>query len=87
MFSSLFKLVLGVSLIVLMLIGYPTLAQAKPEPAQLAKAVQEIENLDALRSGLAAYLKDATEPSTAETMKQVCKPVGMKAKQLSQDNG
>ncbi|MEM9907632.1 MAG: DUF3365 domain-containing protein [Cyanobacteria bacterium P01_D01_bin.44] len=69
----------------LMVTCCPAIAQA--DPAQLAKAVQEIENLDALRSGLAAYLEDESEPPTAETMKQVCKPVGMKAQQLSQDNG
>lgn len=69
----------------LVVLGYPVIAQA--QPVQLAKAVQEIENLDAMRSGLAAYLEDAPEPPTAETMKQVCKPVGMKAKQLSKENG
>ncbi|NJL02138.1 MAG: DUF3365 domain-containing protein [Spirulinaceae cyanobacterium RM2_2_10] len=67
--------------------GLPAIAQAQPEPAELAKAVEEIENLDAMRSDLAAYLEAATEPPTAETMQQVCKPVGMKAMQLSQDNG
>ncbi|MGD1942080.1 MAG: DUF3365 domain-containing protein [Leptolyngbyaceae cyanobacterium] len=81
------RLVLGVSLVICVLIGLPAIAQAQPEPAELAKAVQEIENLDAMRSGLAAYLEEATEPPTAETMRQVCKPVGMKAMQLSQDNG
>ncbi len=85
MFGILFKIVLSFSLIVVIFLRYPAIAQA--QPAHLAKAVQEIENLDAMRSGLAAYLEDAPEPPTAETMKQVCKPVGMKAKQLSQENG
>ena len=40
-----------------------------------------------MRSNLAAYLEGTSQTPTAETMKQVCKPVGMKAKQLSQDNG
>ncbi|PSN14305.1 hypothetical protein C7271_21770 [filamentous cyanobacterium CCP5] len=82
-----FRFVLGVSLVSFLLMGVPAIAQAQPDPAQLAKAVEEIENLDAMRSGLAAYLEDAPEPPTAETMKQVCKPVGMKAMQLSQENG
>ncbi len=85
MFRILSKVILSFSLIMLVVLGYPTIAQA--QPAQLAKAVQEIENLDAMRSGLADYLEDAPEPPTAETMKQVCKPVGMKAMQLSKENG
>ncbi|MEO1070091.1 MAG: DUF3365 domain-containing protein, partial [Cyanobacteria bacterium J06638_6] len=77
--------ILGVALAALVLVGLPAIAQAQPDPAELAKAVQEIENLDAMRSGLAAYLADAPEAPTAETMKQVCKPVGMKANQLSEE--
>lgn len=68
-------------------IGQPQVAQAQTNPAELAKAVQQIENLDAMRSGLASFLKDSPEQPTGETFKQVCKPVGMKAKQLSQENG
>lgn len=86
MFRLLSKIMLGFSLVVLVVLVCPAIAQAQPEPAQLAKAVQEIENLDAMRSGLADYLKDAPEPPTAETMKKVCKPVGMKAMQLSKEN-
>jgi hypothetical protein len=82
-----FRFVLGASLVICLLMGLPAIAQAQPDPAQLAKAVEEIENLDTMRSGLAAYLKDAPEAPTAATMKQVCKPVGMKAMQLSKDNG
>jgi hypothetical protein len=82
-----FRFVLGASLVICLLLGLPAIAQAQPDSAELAKAVEEIENLDAMRSGLAAYLEDASEPPTAATMKQVCKPVGMKAMQLSQENG
>ena len=64
-----------------------SIANAQTEPTQLAKAVQEIEYLDALRSGLASTLEGAAEEPTSQTMKEVCKPVGMKAKQLSQENG
>ena len=45
------RLVLGVSLVIFCLMGLPAIALAQPEPTELAKAVQEIENLDALRSG------------------------------------
>ena len=60
---------------------------AQTNPADLAKAVEAIEQLDTLRSGLAAGLADTTEPPTLQTMKAVCQPVGMKAKQLGQDHG
>ncbi|RZM78980.1 Tll0287-like domain-containing protein [Leptolyngbya iicbica] len=60
---------------------------AAPPPADLGRAVQEIENLDALRSGLASTLEGSDTMPTGETFKQVCKPVGMRAKQLSQENG
>jgi hypothetical protein len=52
-----FRFVLGASLVICLLLGLPAIAQAQPDPAELAKAVEEIENLDAMRSGLAAYLK------------------------------
>lgn len=87
MVKTLSHIFLGLSLFVLCFLGRPAIAQAQPDPAQLAKAVQEIEQLDALRSGLADYLKDSPETPTADTMKQVCKPVGMKAMQLSKENG
>lgn len=61
-------------------------AYAQTNPDELAKAVAEIENLDALRSGLASSLEGADTEPTLQTMKEVCKPVGMRAKQLSQEN-
>ncbi|MDA0867037.1 MAG: DUF3365 domain-containing protein, partial [Cyanobacteria bacterium] len=51
------------------------------------QAITAIEDLDAMRSGLASTLEGRTEPPTIETMKAVCKPVGMRAQQLSQENG
>lgn len=78
---------LGLCVAVLAWGWQPALAQADVNPAELAQAVEAVENLDALRSGLASYLKDDPTPPTAETMKQVCKPVGMKAMALSQENG
>jgi len=58
-----------------------------PHPKELARAVQEIESLDTLRSGLASSLEGSTEVPTMQTMKEVCRPVGMQAIQLSQENG
>ncbi len=62
-------------------------AHALPDPAELAQAVESIEELDLLRIGLASTLEDRTEPVTGETFVQVCKPVGMQAMQLSRENG
>ncbi|MGF1541055.1 MAG: DUF3365 domain-containing protein [Pleurocapsa sp.] len=61
-------------------------AFAQTDPAQLAKAVEAIENIDAMRSGLASTLKDSPQEPTIQTFKEVCQPVGMKIKQLSQEN-
>lgn len=40
-----------------------------------------------MRSGLASTLEGTTEAPTQQTMKEVCKPVGMRAQQLSKENG
>lgn len=66
---------------------YPTAAFAQTDPAALSKAVQEIEFLDAMRSSLASTLEGRSEEPTLQTMKEVCRPVGMRAMQLSQENG
>lgn len=70
---------------------FPTAAWADASPvtnpAELTKAIQAIEDLDQLRSGLASTLEGATEEPTMQTMQEVCRPVGMQAKQLSQENG
>jgi hypothetical protein len=58
-----------------------------PNPEALSRAVQDIEALDSLRSGLASSLEGRTEEPTMQTMKEVCRPVGMQAKHLSQENG
>ena len=59
----------------------------RPHPNTLAKAVQAIENLDALRSGLAGTFEGKGIPADHTTFKQVCKPVGMQAKQMAHSNG
>jgi hypothetical protein len=81
------RLLMGLMIMFLLLIVNPSLANAQTDPAQLAKAVQEIENLDAMRSGLASTLEGSPTEPTIQTFKEVCKPVGMRAKQLSQENG
>jgi hypothetical protein len=81
-------LIIGVSL--LSIGWHPAIASAAPiipNPNELAQAVQEIESLDAMRTGLASSLEGSTEEPTMQTMKEVCRPVGMRAIQLSQENG
>lgn len=85
--SCLYQGLLGLVLTLLLLIALPPAALAQAAPADLAQAVQEIEALDAMRSNLAASLEGQAEPPTLETMKTVCRPVGMRAKQLSQEHG
>jgi hypothetical protein len=73
--------------IAIVFITIPTIpAYAQTNPAELAEAVVEIENLDAMRSDLASSLEGTDVEPTMQTMKEVCMPVGMRAKQLSQEN-
>jgi hypothetical protein len=56
-------------------------------PATMSHSVEQaIAGLDALRSGLAKTITDGDEVD-AETFAKVCKPVGIQAKALSQENG
>jgi len=83
-----FILIMGISLLAIG--GNPAIAAAAPiipNANELVQAVQEIESLDAMRTGLASSLEGRTEAPTKQTMKEVCRPVGMKAMQLSQENG
>jgi len=73
--------------LVLSLTWNVSLASAQPNAEELAKAVQEIEQLDAMRIRRASSLEGQSEEPTLETFKSVCKPVAMRAKQLSQENG
>ncbi len=84
------NLVLMISVSLLLLswsLANASAAPAIPHPNELSQAVQEIEALDAMRSGLASSLEGSTEVPTLQTMKEVCRPVGMRAIQLSQENG
>jgi hypothetical protein len=87
MFKLLPRFFLGVFIVSVLLIWNPSIAKADIEPTQLAKAVQEIEYLDAMRSGLASTLESQKQEPTMQTFKEVCKPVGMRAKELGQENG
>ena len=81
-------LVFGIGL--LAIACHPAIAIAAPiipHPEELVHAVQEIEALDVMRTGLASSLEGSTEEPTQQTMKEVCRPVGMQAMQLSQENG
>ncbi|MEC4818834.1 MAG: DUF3365 domain-containing protein [Scytonema sp. PMC 1069.18] len=87
--QNLYRLILCISLTFLVLSLNPVRAWAEPNipnPAELARAIEDIENLDAMRSGLASTLERTQEEPTIQTMKEICRPVGMRAAQLSQEN-
>lgn len=93
--GTLLRRVIGamLAIVVLMAIDHAP-AYAGLNEAELATVVQalstavvEIESLDALRSGLASTLEGAATEPTLQTFKEVCKPVGMRAKQLSEEQG
>lgn len=88
--KTILGIILTLSFSLVFVIWYPAIALAAPNipnPTELGRAVQEIESLDAMRSGLASSLEGRTEEPTMQTMKEVCRPVGMRAMQLSQENG
>ncbi|TVQ43673.1 MAG: DUF3365 domain-containing protein [Gloeocapsa sp. DLM2.Bin57] len=74
-------------LLLLSLCLFPLTAMAIADSSQLVRAVEEIESLDTMRSSLASGLNNQSETPDLQTFKEVCKPVGMRAKQLSQENG
>lgn len=86
--SFLLLILLGVGL----LTALPSTAlagEASPpvDSTALAKAVVAIEQLDQMRISLASTLEGRTEEPTLETMKEVCKPVGMRAIAIGKENG
>jgi hypothetical protein len=64
-------------------------AQVSPpvDSAALSKAVLAMEQLDQMRISLASTLEGRIEEPTIETMKQVCRPVGMRAVAIGKENG
>ncbi len=89
---------LALSTLLLMLVGVGLLtarpgtalaAEASPpvDSAALSNAVVAMEQLDQMRISLASTLEGRTEEPTIETMKEVCKPVGMRAIAIGKENG
>ncbi len=61
-----------------------SVAGQRDHPQALADVVKEVEALDAMRSALAASISGEVDQST---FARVCKPVGARAKQLSEEKG
>jgi len=89
---------LAVSTLLPLLVGF-VLVMARPntalaakvsppvDSAGLSKAVLAMEQLDQMRISLASTLEGRTEEPTMETMKEVCRPVGMRAVAIGKENG
>jgi len=60
---------------------------APVDPAVLAKAVDQMEELDRMRVSLASSLEGRSGEPTMDTMREVCMPVGKRAVAIGQDNG
>ncbi len=67
--------------------AHASLERSPVEPAELARAVTEMEQLDRMRVALASSLEGQSDVPTTLTMKEVCKPVGMKAMAIGKENG
>lgn len=85
-------LLLGCVFAVLLLAQAPAAAlavsgEAPVDPATLARAVDQMEQLDRMRISLASTLEGSSEEPTMDTMRQVCMPVGKRAKAIGQENG
>jgi len=61
--------------------------EAPVAPAELARAVDQMEQLDRMRISLASTLEGSSEEPTMDTMREVCMPVGKRAKAIGRDNG
>jgi hypothetical protein len=83
---------LGSLLAVVLLVLHPATAlaasgEAPVDPAVLAKAVDQMEQLDRLRISLASSLEGNSDEPTMATMREVCMPVGKRAMAIGQENG
>ena len=83
---------LGAVVAVLLLALYSSTAlaasgEAPVNPAVLAKAVDQMEQLDRMRISLASTLEGSSEEPTMDTMREVCMPVGKRAMAIGQENG
>lgn len=74
--------------LVALLLPHAALAQAdeRPPGSTMAAVVESIEDLDRMRSGLAASITQGDEPVDRTTFAEVCRPVGRRAAQLSTEN-
>ena len=86
------KLALSVLCAALLFSAQPAAApaaqgEAPVDPAVLARAVDQMEQLDRMRISLASSLEGNTEEPTMETMREVCMPVGKRAVAIGQENG
>jgi hypothetical protein len=82
----------GGGLATLMLAALATAAGAAgqavgPDPGALARAVREVERLDAMRSTLARTFDAQGVAADESTFQQVCRPVGQQAQQIGKENG
>ncbi|WP_461415416.1 Tll0287-like domain-containing protein [Gemmatimonas sp.] len=68
------------------LLGLPTVIVAQPATDPLAKAVAEVERLDALRSALAATFQQSGAPADQKAFGEVCKPVGQTMQRVAAEN-
>jgi hypothetical protein len=76
--------------VLLSLAPAPALAasgEAPVAPAVLARAVDQMEQLDRMRISLASTLEGNSEEPTMDTMREVCMPVGKRAMAIGRDNG
>jgi len=83
---------LGGLLGVLLLVWQPAPARAAAgeapvDPATLARAVDQMEQLDRMRISLASSLEGSSEEPTMDTMREVCMPVGKRAMAIGRENG
>lgn len=61
--------------------------QERPDLDGLEEAVEAVEGLDAMRSGLAETFSRGDVEADRETFRQVCRPVGKEARTIASRNG
>jgi hypothetical protein len=84
---------LGPLVALLLLLGFHPAAglaasgEAPVDPAVLARAVDQMEQLDRMRIALASSLENSSAEPTMDTMREVCMPVGKRAMAIGRENG
>jgi hypothetical protein len=82
-----FRLLLIMVMVVLIWLTNPLNASAEEISEDVVRAIGSIENINSMRNELARSLENTTEPPTMETFKEVCRPVGMRLKEVGAENG